>query len=94
MTFSNGTKAPLPHPDDDFEEFMEEWRYHNGEILFECGNALDPDFFTNTAQVDTEIGLVVGLLRTIKSYLCSNSVVTVWYRRSKKQRLLGTKEVF
>jgi hypothetical protein len=56
MTFSNGTKAPLSHPDDDSEEFVEDWKYHDGEILFDCDGAVEPDFITDAAQIDTEIG--------------------------------------
>jgi hypothetical protein len=35
MTFSNSTNAPISHPDNS-DKFVEEWKYHNGEILFDC----------------------------------------------------------
>jgi hypothetical protein len=35
--------------------------------------------------------IVVVSLRTVKSYLRNNSLVTVWYRRSKKRRVSDTR---
>ena len=53
MTLQSGATSLLSHPDDDSEDAAEEWKYHDGELW-----AGEPDFITDAAQIDTEIGRI------------------------------------